>query len=1031
MLRSALVSSRRFLLAGLCVLASAGTRPALAQESYQLFEAGQVRPLALSPDGTHLFAVNTPDARLEIFDVAPNGQLTPAGSVPVGLEPVAVAARGDDEVWVVNHLSDSVSVVALTPAPRVVRTLLVGDEPRDLVFAGTNDRFAFVTTAHRGQHSPNGGRANRADPDAPDASAFETPGVGRADVWVFDTTSLGSELGGTPARVLTLFGDRPRALAKSPDGSRVYAAIFQSGNRTTVVNEGLVCDTSGSRLAANTVQPSCQVNGVTIPGGTPPPHADQDGVSRPETGLILKLDRPGATAGQWSDELGRNWNAVVKFDLPDRDVFEIDASQDPPVAVDAGPACQNGAGCWAGVGTVLFGLAVNPVSGKIYVSNTDSQNHVRFEGPGIRAAGPNGKLPQNEPPTLQGDLARARITVLSGASVGARALNKHLDYSQLPASASDKARSLATPLGMAVTPDGARLYVAAFGSDEIGVFDTAELESNTFDPAETDPGATGFVGHIALGGGGPSGLVLGASKLYVLTRFDDSVRVVDLTSESEEQAIALHSPEPQEVIAGRPFLYSAKLTSSNGEASCASCHVFGDLDSLGWDLGNPDTSVVANTNPFNPLVPQGAEPFPRTFHGMKGPMTTQSLRGLANMGPEHWRGDRQGDEVTAFEAFNAAFPALLGRETPLSPQDMTRFRRFALRLRYPPNPIRRLDGGFRPDEAAGAALYSGRVTDAIANCNGCHTLDPAAGHFGGDGLSIFDGETQHMKIPHLRNQYQKVGMFGMSEPGGSLLLFSGDFSHQGPQIRGFGFLHDGSVDSMGRFLGLTGFSLNAVEETQLEAFVMAFPTDLAPIVGQQVTLSSDNFGEADVQAQIDLLIARAGTPFSSQVLGGTTVECDLVAQLREAGVARAYLYHPGTARFLPDHPGASVTDAALRDEAQVPGQELTYTCVPPGSGARMALDRDEDGLLNGVETGTGVFVSAADTGSDPANRDSDGDGFPDGVEVPAGADPNDPGSFPAGSIPGVPALAPLAQALLAATLLYAGLRRAGRGRPQR
>ena len=36
---------------------------------------------------------------------------THAASVPVGLEPVAVAARTDGEVWVVNHLSDSVSIV--------------------------------------------------------------------------------------------------------------------------------------------------------------------------------------------------------------------------------------------------------------------------------------------------------------------------------------------------------------------------------------------------------------------------------------------------------------------------------------------------------------------------------------------------------------------------------------------------------------------------------------------------------------------------------------------------------------------------------------------------------------------------------------------------------------------------------------------------------------------------------------------------------------------------------------------------------
>ena len=59
---------------------------------FTLFETGQVRPLAQSPDGTRLFAVNTPDNRLEIFDIG-SGALTHVASVPVGLEPIAVAAR--------------------------------------------------------------------------------------------------------------------------------------------------------------------------------------------------------------------------------------------------------------------------------------------------------------------------------------------------------------------------------------------------------------------------------------------------------------------------------------------------------------------------------------------------------------------------------------------------------------------------------------------------------------------------------------------------------------------------------------------------------------------------------------------------------------------------------------------------------------------------------------------------------------------------------------------------------------------------
>ena len=75
-----------------------------------------------------------------------------------------------------------------------------------------------------------------------------------------------------------------------------------------------------------------------------------------------------------------------------------------------------------------------------------------------------------------------------------------------------------------------------------------------------------------------------------------------------------------------------------------------------------------------------------------------------------------------------------------------------------------------------------------------------------------------------------------------------------------------------------------------------------------------------------------------------------------------------------------------------------------GDGIAAFLDPDDDGdgLLDEVETDTGVFVSGSDTGTNPNDPDTDGDGFDDGVEVTAGTDPNDPGSFP--GPPSIPAL---------------------------
>lgn len=870
--------------------------------SFVAFESGQVRPLARSPDGQRLYAVNTPDNHLEIFTITEGG-LVHTGSVPVGLEPVAVAARDNDEVWVVNHLSDSISIVDVASAPaRVVRTLLVGDEPRDIVFAGPQGRRAFITTAHRGQNSP-------VNPQ------LTTPSVGRADVWVFDAANLGSSLEGTPLNVITLFSDTPRALAVSPDGATVYAAGFHTGNRTTTVNEGSVCD-GGAKARACRPTLFEQI----APGGLPAPNENFQGVHGPETGLIVKYN-----GSNWVDVLNRKWDSTVRFSLPDRDVFTINALGSPPRIMRS----------FAQVGTILFNMAVNPANGKLYVSNTEALNLTRFEGE---------QPPGSEISTMQGQLHQTRISVIDGTQVLPRHLNKHIDYDIRPASSGVSDRSLAIPTGMAVSADGATLYLAAFGSDKVGVFKTGELEDDSFVPDSND--------HIPVSGGGPSGLVLdeARNRLYVLTRFDNSVSVIDTVTHQETAHLAMHNPEPVNVVNGRPFLYNATLTSSNGESSCASCHVFGDLDSLAWDLGDPNEVVIKNPGPFT-LGPIGNP----DFHPLKGPMTTQSLRGMANHGPMHWRGDRTAgndeptvrpdggtfNEEAAFKKFNPAFVALLGRETPLSEVEMQAFTDFILQVTYPPNPVRALNNSLNAAQQAGRDVYFNTIVD-ITTCNGCHTLDPARGFFGSDGRSSFEGETQHFKVPHLRNMYQKVGMFGM--PGVNLIR-PGDNGHKGAQIRGFGFLHDGSIDTMFRFFRANVFTfipgdlllgVGDMQRRQVEQFVLAFDSNLAPVVGQQVTLTRTN--ATTVGQRINLMVARAGAG-----------ECDLVVKGNVAGQTRGW-YRKANGRFQSDKAAeAPLSDTQLRRVARTAGQELTYTCVPPGSGVRIGVDRDEDGVFDGDE----------------------------------------------------------------------------------
>ena len=451
----------------------------------------------------------------------------------------------------------------------------------------------------------------------------------------------------------------------------------------------------------------------------------------------------------------------------------------------------------------------------------------------------------------------------------------------------------------------------------------------------------------------------------MLTRFNNSIAVVDTRKGTEIGSVGMHNPEPASIVEGRPVLYDAFMSSSHGDSSCASCHIDGGMDQLAWDLGDPTALLPdmpgtaggllpalfpGGTTAFafaQPFCSEGVTQFPctddiqRRFNSHKGPMATQTLRGMDNHGSMHWRGDRTAgtpedpgaqpnegmfDELAAFEAFNVAFPGLLGRDEELPAAVMTAFAKFILQVMLPPNPVRNLDDSFTAQQARGRDIFFGgadesRLTDTVRTCNGCHRLDPLAnaeagverpGFFGTDGRFSFENLSQTFKVPHLRNAYDKVGMFGtsadLSKPFAQNPLAVLSFgAPQGDQIRGFGFSHDGSTATMFDFFGgnvfqnfgpldpvfgtnnpggfapfippgsVPGRSRGAAagprlsrtartipssrrlqghaERRAVEAFVLAFDSNFLPIVGQQVTLGPRS--GADAAARLDLLQAQA------------------------------------------------------------------------------------------------------------------------------------------------------------------------------
>jgi YVTN family beta-propeller protein len=675
--------------------------------------------------------------------------------------------------------------------------------------------------------------------------------------------------------------------------------VFQSGNKTTELFEDLV--SSG--------------------GGTPPPNPPRSPAlgTAPATGLIVKFNPAN---GRWEDEVGGNWTSKVAFTLPDNDVFVIDADAATPAVVRTA----------TGVGTTLFDVAVNPSTGELWVANTEARNLVRFE------------------PNLRGHLVQTRLTRVnagSGAVVGQIDLNPHINYGTSPGPAAEIAASLAQPGAGVFTANGATFYVTAFGSGKVGVVSAAGT----------------VTARIAVGAG-PSGVALdeSAARLYVMNRLDDTISIVNTGTNAQIGVVGVagpsrFDPSPDVIKAGRKFLYDAALTSGHGDTACATCHVGGDLDGIAWDLGDPQGQFVSyDQAPWVTFAPLG--PSTQGFDPMKGPMTTQTLRGLEGLEPFHWRGDRQD-----FNAFTVGFTGLLGRGTPPTTAEMNAFTAFIMTVRFPPNPFRNLDDTMPasltvPSQSGGGATATGNPNTGLnlfvnsnldANvftCNTCHALPT------GTTTNLFNGqaeqETQDFKIPHLRNMYEKVG-FDVIRPN----LQSGNASNIGTttQKKGFGFIHDGAV-SLTEFLAAPVFTSTTQQERDLFAFLLAFPTETVPAIGRQVTVTQANKGDATVTATINTLVAQAETQ-----------ACDLIAKGVVGGVAKGWVYDPSTDTFEPDSLlEAPVSEAALRGGIGA-NDVVTYTGVPPGAGVRLGIDRDRDTFRDRTETAFGT--DPADPNSNP------------------------------------------------------------------
>ena len=877
----------------LIVLLSCGLLSVSASRAVAKFvnsETPPVHPIELSPDGQTLAVCNLPDNRIELFNAA-SGIPQWTGSILVGHDPVSARFFSSNEVWVVNHISSSISIVDLQTR-QVMATIQTKAGPADVVFAGTPKR-AYVS-----------------------CSKEDT-------VQVFDpqTRTLVTEL--------SISGDRPKALATSLDGSRVYVAIFESGNASTILAPKLT--------KLDQTPPPSVVSDPEGPhrGQDPPPNSGSsfhpplspylvsNSISRGS--LIVKKN----DTGHWLDDNGGDWTEFISgskaarsgrisgWGMPDRDLAVIDTTTH---AITYASRLMN----------ICMAVGVNPANGQVAVVGTDAKNEIRFE------------------PNLRGKFLRVQLALVDPLALTntLHDLNPHLDYTTASVSPSERAKSLGDPRGVVWNSAGTRAYITGMGSRNLVVIDGTghRIQNDAIEVGE-----------------GPTGLALDEprGRLYVLNRFGGSISVVDTSSLTNVATVRFFDPTPEFIKVGRRLFYDTRLTSGSGHVSCASCHVDVRVDRLAWDLGIPDGDMAFGPGPDDPVLGFA----PGRLHPMKGPMVTLTMQDIVNIrqagpGKLHWRGDR--DSILDF---HVTFTDLLAADQLPTVTQMRELQLFLGSVRFPPNRHRNMDNtlpeglplpghyGLVNSNGVAMPLPNGNAVlgldiflrrefpvgpqappplgNPTINCFACHDCEsfssqelPVIPLLRSDGLAF--------RSPSLRSVSEKVGMNQTINESRA----------------GFGFMHDGRADTLTRFL-VDGFGFdNNQDIADMVAFLLSisggdfpFPCsgdsqhrvqDAHAAVGRQVALTSSELTD-------ELLELIALTEIDSPPKA-----IDLIVCGRQNGTNRTW------SNLQSDRNGEVWSLENILALASV-DSPLTFTAVVRGSGRRLGVDRDDDGIFDRTE----------------------------------------------------------------------------------
>lgn len=571
-----------------------------------------------------------------------------------------------------------------------------------------------------------------------------------------------------------------------------------------------------------------------------------------------------------------------------------------------------------------------------------------------------------------------------------------------------------------------RIFVACMGSDTVSVVIPNASNFPASRVIRVDTNAGGF-SAANLGGQmrGPRALAFKDStprRLYVLNRVEHSVTVMNPDFNLASPASAVLATfdlagqvAPPRVRNGRKIFYTSKL-SGGGKSACASCHIDGDSDQLSWNLSGPGLIDATTVLPgaLLPILPGGQL---GTMTNHKGPMVTQTLRGLLNYEifdnlvadllysnqPYHWRGDKG-----FFTDFNAAFLNLMGfcaagvtcvdpggngaKNKGIPDSDMAAFRDFINTITQEPNPeqpkTRTYSGSpwSDPDnpppagsqqellELNNVTVGSGAIRGLkifhmitqAENCLQCHALPEGSDNDLTEtlGNQVLTLPPSQLETAATRDLVRKEKfLFRRSGNPASPLIATGVRTAE------FGLVHTGEdhilpFGSGSIFAFVTGFetggTFNPPETVDVSLYLREFDSGVAPAIGLSFTVEQPFYSNPANQPVVDAIIDLLEGQANAANIG-------VAAHLQVAGTTRGFWFdvtENGSFNYQ-EEPYSGVPSVigplsrtllmSFVGAGGAAGNHVTFFATPLGSDRRVAfLDGGIPGPLPGTLTASNL-----------------------------------------------------------------------------